>query len=468
MPRKYIRKPQSRKYGYSNENLQSALDAVKSGTSIKKAAKDNGLSYGTLWNKCRKVHDRSVGGQTVFSESQELAFVDVIDTLVRWKSPITEFELRLLVKQYLDKKGVTITRFSHNMPGTDWIKLFIKRRKLSNRLADNVKPERTKIDRETLSPFFENLSKEVENVPPENIINYDETNVKNEPKSKTVLCRRGVKRVERQISHSKQSFSLMMSGTSDGKLLPPMIVYKALHLYEGWCRGGPSGTVYECTDSGWFDQRTFEIWFEKILLPYANALTGKVVIIGDNLSCHYTYGVIDMCQKSNIVFVTLPPNCTHILQPLDVGFFAPAKKSWNIILEGWRKESRTSGSIPKEIFPLLLHRFWNMVQDHGYSKNLESGFAATGISPLNPDRVFAKLLDTKQATLDTSVLNEAVVEMLKENLTRGEAVSRKRGARIEPGKGLTVQDLNISAGPSSSNSNECTSAATGKQRKVSY
>ena len=61
----------------------------------------------------------------------------------------------------------------------------------------------------------------------------------------------------------------MYSGFADGCLLPVMVIYKASHIYENWCVGGPDGTIYDCTASGWFDIRTFEPWFFKIYLPEA-------------------------------------------------------------------------------------------------------------------------------------------------------------------------------------------------------
>ena len=94
---------------------------------------------------------------------------------------------------------------------------------------------------------------------PENIYNYDETNMTNNPGAKTVIVKRGhARRVVRKLEHSKQSTSIMFAGNAAGMYLPPMIVYKAQNVYAGWANGGPAGTVY-VSNNGWFDGRTFEI-----------------------------------------------------------------------------------------------------------------------------------------------------------------------------------------------------------------
>ena len=116
-------------------------------------------------------------------------------------------------------------------------------------------------------------------MPLENTCNFDETNVSNQPGAKKVIGHKGGKHVERRIDHSKASISLMYSGFVDGSLLPPMVIYKASHIYKNWCVGGPDGTIYNCTASGWFDISTFESWFFKIYLPETTKMQGKKLLI---------------------------------------------------------------------------------------------------------------------------------------------------------------------------------------------
>ena len=101
-----------------------------------------------------------------------------------------------------------------------------------------------------ISEYFENLAKTQDEIPPENIYNYDKTNLTDDPGAKKVIVYRGTARVKRKIEHSKQPTSLMFCGNAIGKFLLPMVVYKAQNLYAGWKAGGPQGTVYDATPVG--------------------------------------------------------------------------------------------------------------------------------------------------------------------------------------------------------------------------
>jgi len=90
----------------------------------------------------------------------------------------------------------------------------------------------------------------------------------------------------------------MFCGSADGNMLRPMVIYKAKNLYRTWCHGGPEGTEYSCTASGWFDAYEFRKWFFNVFLPHAKTLQGKKVLLGDNLSSHLTMDVIDACRNS--------------------------------------------------------------------------------------------------------------------------------------------------------------------------
>jgi hypothetical protein len=128
----------------------------------------------------------------------------------------------------------------------------------------------------------------------------------------------------------------MFAAAADGTLLPPYVIYKAAHLYDTWTVGGPPGTRYNRTTSGWIDGNCCIEWFSTIVIPYCRRLNGKKVVIGDNLSSHLSPEVIKLSEKYNIDFIFLPPNSTLITQPLHVTFFRPLKGSMKcyIILFG--------------------------------------------------------------------------------------------------------------------------------------
>ena len=272
------------------------------------------------------------------------------------KIPLTGLEIRKLVKSYLDRQGIFDLTFCNNLPGLDWLNNFMKRHNLTKRIVDNVKIKRAKISPNMISEYFENLAKTLDEIPPENIYNYDETNLTDDPGAKKVIVCRGTARVKREIQHSKQSTSLMFCSNAIGEFLLPMVVYKAQNLYVGWKAGGPQGAVYDATPSGWFDSRTFENWFTKVFLANTQNKLGTKVMIGDNLTSHFSAKVIDLANQNDIKSVTLLSNTTHLCQPLNVAVFRSTKTKWREILDNWRKESCSKGAIPKTQFPSMLRQ----------------------------------------------------------------------------------------------------------------
>lgn len=70
-------------------------------------------------------------------------------------------------------------------------------------MCQNIKRSRAAVSRADINSFFDNFSKTVEGVPPSNVINYDETNLSDDPEIKKIICKRGTKYPERIMNQTK-------------------------------------------------------------------------------------------------------------------------------------------------------------------------------------------------------------------------------------------------------------------------
>lgn len=241
--------------------------------------------------------------------------------------PLTKLDLRLVVFDYLKKNGREET-FNGKPPGKAWLDNFLSRHssELTVRSTQNIKKHRAEKGLEDFMEYFRNLEQTLQDVLPSNILNFDETNLTDDPGSSKCLFRRGVKYPERVLNSTKGAISLIFSVTADGVSLPVYVVYKAENLYSEWVQGGPRDTRFNRTRSGWFDSTVFEDYFKTIVLNWATSSPGKKVIVCDNLSSHLNVTVIELCERHNIQFVFIPSNSTHITQPLDVAFLHHLKR----------------------------------------------------------------------------------------------------------------------------------------------
>jgi hypothetical protein len=276
MARRYKKKIGGRAYQcYTGQQLEAAVDAVKAKTfSLREAHKHFNIPIGTLSNHMHGKYNKVAGGQRVFSEEEEKIFVHHILSVSKWGFPFDIVDIQVLIKSYLERKSRTVQKFANNTPSRDWVRSFIDRQKeLSQRMCQNIKIARAAVTPEVVKEYFEHLSVALnidgDAVEPENLFNYDETNLSDDPGSKVCIFRRGVKYPERVINSTKGNISIMFCGSASGLVLPVYVVYKGEHLWSTWLEGGPVKTSYNRSKSGWFDATLFTDWFEKVFVPIA-------------------------------------------------------------------------------------------------------------------------------------------------------------------------------------------------------
>lgn len=288
MPRHYKRDPRSKVHRLVDEDtVKKALDAVSRGMTVRKAGQLFKISKSALHRYVKKnsghqgeINFKKKGGQTVLSKTTEDEVIRCLVKCGEWGYPLSAFDLRCFVKYYLDRDGTVVKRFTNNLPGRDWAVSFMTRHKekLSQRTCQNIKRSRASVSQTTVNSYFDELEKSVNGISSDAIINYDETALSDDPGRRKLIFKRGCKYPERIMNQTKSNMSVMFSATASGKLLPPYVIYKSTHLYDLWCEGGPTGTFYNRTKSGWMDGSTFLDWFQRVVIPYSRRIEGKKLL----------------------------------------------------------------------------------------------------------------------------------------------------------------------------------------------
>ncbi|CAI6374113.1 unnamed protein product [Macrosiphum euphorbiae] len=447
MPRVYISDPRGKQYRKRNEDdLNAAATEVKNGISLRKAAENYNVHYSTLqrWVKANGKR-RTIGGQTVLDADMENMIVERLVKCAEWGYPMDTMDLRMIVKHICDKKGIVIKRFKDNMPGHEFALSFLKRhaKSITPRICQNIKRARAAVSPEQIDNYFNKLEVSIEGIPSSNIINYDETNLSDDPGRSKVIAKKGMKYPERIMNSTKSATSIMFAVSGDGVVLPTYVVYKSTYLYGPWRNGAPKGTRFNCSKSGWFDTKCFEDWVFTVAIPYLKKLDGPKVLIGDNLSSHLSCDAINMCAEIGAKFVFLPANSTHLTQPLDVAFFRPLKQTWRTILKEWKKgPGRKEPSVPKSIFPTLLNKLITALEPNRRS-NIISGFEKCGIIPLNRNKVLSMIPNAntpESSIVDSFVVEDSVLNILKDLRYETPPKTRSKRTRlnVEPGKSVGV------------------------------
>lgn len=443
----------------TGETLKVAIEDVNCGMSLRLAAETHKINRQTLANKIAGLHAAKPGRPCALKEEEEKCLAERLILLSEWGFPCTSLDIRKLVRNSLDRSGIKHPQFRNNTPGWDWVQGFMARNDLTSRLAGNIKVSRAKVDAQIIREYVTNLGKSLDGVPPENLINYDETAMTDDPGRKKVIIKRGTKYPEAVKNHSRAAVSVMFAGTAAGDLLPPYVVYKAINIYEEWTQGGPTGAKYTFAKSGWFDEKAFQDWYFKICLPYLRRKVGKKAIIGDNLSSHISETVINSCKEHNIIFLCLPPNSTHLTQPLDVAFFGPLKRKWRSIINEWRTTAsgKKHPTLPKALFPGKLNELFSVLN----TENLKAGFRTCGLHPISAEPLLAKLPRTE---ISSKEMDKSIIEHLQvlrgHDKEAGPSRARRTKLNVVAGCAVGADSSDDSSSDDSSSDEESNSEVT--------
>lgn len=158
MPRTYKRTLGSRKYkDYPQENLQKAVEAAKNGTSIRQASLEFGPSRATISKLLSGGKIEKVGKPFVLTDEEQKKLAQCLCVAADWGFPLTIYDMRLVVKGFLDRSGRTVKTFKDNLPGRDFVMAFLTRHKnvISNKMCQNVKRSRAMVDDKILNDYFD-------------------------------------------------------------------------------------------------------------------------------------------------------------------------------------------------------------------------------------------------------------------------------------------------------------------------
>ena len=156
-----------------------------------------------------------------------------------------------------------------------------------------------------------------------------------------------------------------------------------------------------------------------------------------------------MCEENNIKFIALPPNSTHLMQPLDVAYFRPMKAQWRKILTTWKEsgKGRKAPSFPKDQFPALLKCLTKKIEEPG-CESMKAGFRKTGLYPLDRKQVLNRLpkrtFTNKDVTVEIGFLvSDSFIQHLVE--ARGDdhipPNKKRHKVSVVPGKSVSSIDV---------------------------
>ena len=112
--------------------------------------------------------------------------------------------------------------------------------------------------------------------------------------------------------------------------LPPMIIFKGQNINSGWIPSQtPTDWHFAVSENGWTSNILGLQWLTKVFKPQTRdrAAGRSRLLIADGHGSHIRADFIAYCMENDIDLLIMPPHCSHLLQPLDVGVFSAFKRA---------------------------------------------------------------------------------------------------------------------------------------------
>lgn len=212
------------------------------------------------------------------------------------------------------------------------------------------------------------------------------------PVPSSVLAPKGEKNVYKIVNNNeKKNLTVLVTANAEGTLAPTLILFSGKTLPNNCAQFAPDDIVFGVSDNGWMLAKNYFEYVANIFEPWLtqNKIDRPVILYIDGHSSHLTLHLSQFCSTYGINLVALHPNATHIIQPLDVGFFKPFKTCWQRMTEKFCTETSCIGLQKCQVSPLLKKTFDSM----DLKNILSNGFKKCGLLPFDIDAIdFSKVV----------------------------------------------------------------------------
>ncbi|GFO26065.1 tigger transposable element-derived protein 6-like protein [Plakobranchus ocellatus] len=272
----------------------------------------------------------------IFSLEEEAVLVEYLLKASRIGFPLETSTLKSLAYDLAirNSKRVPDSWRTQKSAGKDWLKGFKSRHsQLNIRTLEPTSIARaTAFNKTNVGPFFDKLKQLYEelSLTPERIYNVDETALSTSQKPQKVVAESRVKQVAQLVSHERgETITMLGIINAIGNSLPPCLVFPRKQFKPHMIFGAPPGTHGFFNPSGWMTKQLFVECLRHIHRHVRSTPENKVLVILDNHESHISIEAVDYCRDNGIVLLSLPPHCSHKVQPLDRTIFGPLKMHYN-------------------------------------------------------------------------------------------------------------------------------------------
>lgn len=382
------------------------------GVSVESAARKCGVPVTTLKDRVRgriNIETIKSGPSPLFSLDEELNFFNHINIMAEIGYGYTRRETLNLASDYAVHLGY---RDQDHPLSFRWLKNFLSRwpamKVQKPRKLEAVRAKCT--SKEVIDRYFKELKTILDkynlNDQPGRIFNVDEKGITTDYKPPNVVAGTNFK-VQAVVTGKSKTVTVIGAGNAIGNQVPPFFVFPGQRMMPELLDGATPGVQGRVSLSGWSNSEIFDEYMKEHLINYlpARDASNKVLVMYDGHKSHVSLGIIEWARRENIILFVLPPHTSHLLQPLDVGAFAPFEIAWGQACHTHLRNNGISVITRHEVCKIACRVYTKTLTP----SNFQSAFKKCGIFPYNPDVIPEVALAPSQSFPVDDVLTSASV-----------------------------------------------------------
>jgi hypothetical protein len=374
-----------------------AVQAIQQGSvkSTRAASIAYDVPYSTLYRRVKGCPARrdTRPASSKLTKTEESTLIEWILSMDRRGLAPTSDIVRQMANLLLQKRSEN--QANPLTVGKLWVHNLVQRHKaLKCRYNRKYDYQRAKCeDPALIQPWFELVHNTISKygILDADIYNFDETGFQMGVIS-TAKVITGAERSRRPVSvqpGNREWVTAIDCICADGQSLPPVIIFEGkMHQSTWYDIELPRDWAIGVSDNGWTDDILGLTWLKTVFEKHTVHRTKGVyrLLILDGHGSHLTPEFDLFCTEHSIITLCMPPHSSHLLQPCDVSFFAVLKRLYGQQIQGYMR--RGTSHIDKQDF---LQAYLIARTGAATIANIQSGFAATGLVPHDPERVLLKL-----------------------------------------------------------------------------
>lgn len=141
--------------------------------------------------------------------------------------------------------------------------------------------------------------------------------------------------------------------------IPPFIIFQGKHHLSAWYKEGslPQDCTISVSENDWTTNKLGIEWLEHFDQHTKGRSVGSYrLLIPDGHESHNSIEFHQLREEKKIITLCMPPHSSHLLQPLNVGCFAPLKKAYRCQAEKLMR-NKTSHVTRMEFLPCFKAAF---------------------------------------------------------------------------------------------------------------